>query len=189
MNTIRFTRMKYALSFLAILSIFLTSSCSKSPSDLTEDKTQDMKIVDVIKNYLDKKELKYRTYTDNDSIQTFELVFTTKENNLLTFIDILLNDSVYNVMCRSTSNLPKAMINDAIAEVNKFNLASRFTSACVDPDGDIIFWIGTNYDGNTFSEESFAADLWTVVNAADDILPLMREQLGVEPSEKPENIP
>lgn len=188
MNTIRTTSMKYVLSFLTILSILITPSCSKSSSDSPEVNTQDMKIEDVIKTYLDKRELKYRVYTDQDSIQTFELVFTTKGNNLLTFIDIVPKDSVYNVMCRSTSGLPKAMINDAIAEVNKFNLASRFTSACVDSDGDIIFWIGTNYEGNTFSEESFAADLWTVVNAADDILPLMREQLGVESSEQPENM-
>ncbi|MDE6644229.1 MAG: hypothetical protein K2K27_09050 [Muribaculaceae bacterium] len=52
--------------------------------------------------------------------------------------------------------------------MNKYNLRAQVVSGCISREGDIIFWLGRNTDGNAFSEQAFAMDLDMVFKEADE---------------------
>lgn len=164
--------MKQIVTLMVILFGVVISSCSNSGKTTSNKFIQALpsgkKIEDVIKGYFDKNDWHYRMYTDEDSIVTFVLKFSGDNETLNFRVNIIPQDEIYQIICQSETKLaPKDMQNGIIA-MNKYNLRAQVVSGCISRKGDIIFWLGRNTDGNTFSEQAFAVDLDMVFKEADE---------------------
>ncbi len=106
-------------------------------------------------------------YTDEDSIITFRLGFNGHNETLMLRVDVLSN-AIYQIVCEPETKLSQENINNGIIAMNNYNLLrAQVVSGCIRSEGNIIFWLGRNIDGNTFSEQAFAADLHMVIREAD----------------------
>lgn len=151
---------------------FLFSSCSHHEKDSSKELDQysssNLKIEDVIKGYFDKQEWHYRMYTDEDSTITYRLAFNAENEKLMLRVDILPNNATYHIVCQSETTVPQGNITNGIIAMNNYNLSANVVSGCIGSEGNIIFWLGRNIDGNTFSEQAFAVDFNMIINEADD---------------------
>lgn len=150
---------------------FLFSSCShqenKSSKELDQYPSSERKMEDVIKNYFDKQDWHYRVHTEEDSIISFQLGFNGENEKVLLRVDVLPNNAIYQIISHSETKLPKDKINDGIIAINNYNIKANIVSGCIGTEGNIIFWLGRNIDGNTFSEQAFATDFDMVIQTAD----------------------
>lgn len=164
--------MKRILPLMITISIMILSSCShrkSTPSaDLAKFASQEQKIEDVIKGYFDKREWRYRMYTDEDSVITFRLGFTGDNENLTIHVNVFHDEAMYQIICQSETKLSHDDINSGIIAMNEYNLTARIVSGCITDVGNIVFWLGRNIDGNTFSEQAFAVDFNMVICETDD---------------------
>lgn len=132
-------------------------------------KEKESSIEEVIKRYFDKHEWQYNMITDEDSIITFGLGFSGDYEKLLMLqVRVLPNSAIYQISCKSEIKLPQNCISNGIIAINNYNLRAHVVSGCINPEGDIIFWLERNIDGNAFSEQAFAADLDMVINMTDN---------------------
>ena len=150
----------------------LFSSCShqekESSKKLAQFPSSEQKIEDVIKGYFDKQEWHYRMYTDEDSIITFRLGFNGDNEKLMLKVDVVPDNAIYHIVCQSETKLLQENINNGIIAMNNYNLKAHVVSGCIGTEGNIIFWLGRNIDGNTFSEQAFAVDFDRVIKETDD---------------------
>lgn len=164
--------MKRILIFVITISSILFSSCShqenKSSKELSQYSTREQTIEDVIKGYFDKQGWHYRMYTDEDSIITFRLGFNGHNEKLTLQVNVLPDNAIYEIIGQSETTLSHEVINAGIIAINNYNLMARVVNGCISHEGDIIFWLGRNIDGNTFSEQAFAVDFDMVVRETDD---------------------
>lgn len=139
----------------------------ESSKELTQYTSIDRKIEDVIKGYFDKQEWHYRMYTDEDSIINFRLGFNGDNEKLMLQVNVWPNNVFYQIICQSETTLPQNNISNGIIAVNNYNLRAYVVSGCISPEGNIIFWLGRNTEGNTFSEQAFAVDFDMVIKETD----------------------
>lgn len=164
--------MKRILILILGLSSLIVSASShqekESSKELPPYSSSERKIENVIKGYFDKQEWHYRMYTDEDSIITFRLGFYGDNEKLMLQVNVLPNNDIYQISCRSDTKLPQNIISNGIIAMNDYNLRANVVSGCISPEGNIIFWLGRNTDGNTFSEQAFSIDCDMVIKEADD---------------------
>lgn len=84
-------------------------------------------------------------------------------------VDILPDNAIYHIVCQSETKLPQENMNDGIISMNNYNLKASVVSGCISSEGSIIFWLGRNIDGNTFSEQAFAVDFDMVIKETDNV--------------------
>lgn len=125
------------------------------------------KVEEVIKSYFDKKNWKYQMYTDENSIITFRLgvIGDYETVNIKISIDPEMN--FYHIVGGSDISVAEKDRAKGIIAINNYNLSARVVSGCIGSDGSILFWMGRNVNGNAFSEEAFAIDLFMVINETD----------------------
>ena len=164
--------MKQISTLIVLLCGLISSSCSHtekpSPKDFKQTTSLGMNIEDVIKGYFDKNDWHYRKYIDEDSVITYVLRFNGNYEKLLFHVNIIPQDDIYEIICQSKTVLAQKDIDKGIIAINKYNYKTQVVSGCISPEGNIIFWLGRNIDGNTFSEQVFAVDLDMVFKEADD---------------------
>ena len=107
-------------------------------------------------------------YADEDSIITFRLGFNGDNEKLMLKVDVMPDNAIYSIVCESETKLSQENINNGIIVMNDYNLKAQVVSGCISSEGDIIFWLGRNIDGNTFSEQAFAVDFNLVIRETDD---------------------
>lgn len=129
--------------------------------------SENRNIEDVIQGYFDKRKWKYHMHTDENSTIRFKLGFTANNEKVFLDVNIFPHNKIYEINCHSETKLPQELVYRGIAAINNYNLSARVVSGCVSPNGDIIFWLGRNIDGNTFSEEAFAIDFEMVIRETD----------------------
>lgn len=151
----------------------LFSSCShqenESSKEIAQYSSSERKIEDVIKSYFDKQEWHYRMCTDDDHIITFRLGFNGDNEKLMLKVDVLPDNAIYHIVCQSETKLSQENMNDGIISMNNYNLKASVVSGCISSEGSIIFWLGRNIDGNTFSEQAFAVDFDMVIKETDNV--------------------
>lgn len=147
--------------------LFSRSNQKNEPSEGTAIYAGNCKIKDVIQKYFDKRRWKYKMFTDENSAIRFQLGFTANNETVFINVNIFPNNEIYEINCHSETKLPQELIYHGIAAINNYNLSAKVVSGCISPNGDIIFWLGRNTDGNTFSEEAFAIDFEMVIRETD----------------------
>ena len=83
-------------------------------------------------------------------------------------VDVVPDNAIYHIVCQSETKLLQENINNGIIAMNNYNLKAHVVSGCIGSEGNIIFWLGRNIDGNTFSEQAFAVDFDMVIKETDD---------------------
>lgn len=126
------------------------------------------KVEDMIKKFFDSQEWKYRMYTDEDSVITFKLAFDSNNEKLKVRIDVYPDDYMYNIIGGADTKIPVNCIDRAIWAINEYNRKSNIVCGCIEDDGTVIFWLGRNTDGNSFSKEAFKADFDMVLKHVDN---------------------
>lgn len=125
------------------------------------------KVEKVIKKFFDSQNWKYQMYTDEDSVITFKLSFDGNNERLKVRIDVYPEDDMYNIIGGADTKIPVNSIDKAILAINEYNRKSNIVCGCIEDDGTIIFWLGRNTEGNTFSKEAFEADFDMVLKRVD----------------------
>lgn len=141
---------------------------NNSKFELNECPSVNQKIEDVIRGYFDKQEWKYRMYTNEDSVITFKLGFSGGNERLMVYVNVFTDEAVYQIGCRSDTKLSQEVIRNGRLAMNNYNIVAKVVSGCIGLDGSIMFWLGRNIDGNTFSEKAFAVDFIMVMNVTDN---------------------
>lgn len=127
------------------------------------------KITEIIKSYFDSEKWKYMFESNNDgTLQSLYSQFTGNNEILRFRINVFPNDKICQILCQPSTKINPNNILGAIQAINEFNLHSRLVCGCIGENGDIAFWLGRNTDGDTFSQEAFAADFHIVFNAAEE---------------------
>lgn len=162
--------MKHFITLLITLSVVL-SSCShhetKSSMAQSGRIADECKVEDVIKGFFNKKKWKYKMDMDEDSVITFRTGFDGQNESISMQVRVYQTDSLYQIICQSETKLSPEAMNKGIKAMNEYNLGALVASGCISPEGHIVFWTGRSIDGNTFSEEAFAADFYRTLSASD----------------------
>lgn len=164
--------MKRIIILVMTLTSLLFSSCShrgnSSKPELTGSPSGKQKIEDVVRGFFDKQEWKYQRYIDEDSVITFRLGINGENETFMLNVHIFPDNDLYQIVGRTETTLPQDAIKNGMIAMNDYNMESSVVSGYITTEGNIIFWLGRNIDGNTFSEKAFSADFYMVTKETDD---------------------
>lgn len=150
-------------------------SCRKSCGNSEENRslTQSLEsggakdMTTMIRSFFDSQEWKYRQYSEEDSVESFLLVFSGVNEEIMLRVDVMPNRNVYHIIAQSKTVIPPFNFDAALKAINSYNLQAQVVSGCVSDEGNIVFWMGRNTDDGSFSENAFGCDFHMVMREVD----------------------
>ena len=111
--------------------------------------------------------MNYSLEPEEDSVQAFYINFEACNENLRFCIRVFFKKSVCLIICSPKTKISLEYRDKAIQAMNEFNGNSMVVSGFIGEQGNVVFSLGRNMEGNTFSKEAFIADFHSVYHVAD----------------------
>ncbi len=128
-------------------------------------------VVSMINSFFKSKELKYGIETEEDGITVFIVRFRGDNTDIIINVFVMPEINLYQIIGSMNVTVQSNQRQSVLNAINECNLEADVTSCYLSNNGEIKFWIGRNIDGDTFSEEAFAADFLMVVNDTEKKTP------------------
>ena len=145
----------------------VTSREENKITSVETGKIEQQDMTTMIRGYFDSRQWKYRMYTEEDSVVSFILVFKDDNEEVRFRVVVMPNSNMYQIIGQLNIVIPTPNIDAGIRAINNYNFRARIVSGCVSDEGNIIFWLGRNTDGGTFSEDAFSLDFDMVMREVD----------------------
>gem|GEM_PF-2089489 len=166
-----------SMSLLLVATFFC--ACNKtSDRDIQTDtpakeesSIKNKDVISMIKSYFKSKELKYGIETEDDGTTIFIVRFHGDNTDIIINVFVMPEINLYQIIGSMNATANPNQRQNVLNAINECNCEAEVTNCYLSDNGRIKFWIGRNIDGDTFSEEAFAADFLMVVTDTEQKTP------------------